>query len=37
VNPQGILVHKHVGALTPEIWANEFVPLIQGGKPAGSP
>lgn len=37
VNPQGILVHKHVGALTPEIWANQFVPLIQAGKPAGSP
>jgi len=25
VDPMGIVVHKHVGALTPEIWQRDFV------------
>jgi cytochrome c biogenesis protein CcmG/thiol:disulfide interchange protein DsbE len=25
VNPEGTVVHKHVGALTPEIWQREFL------------
>jgi cytochrome c biogenesis protein CcmG, thiol:disulfide interchange protein DsbE len=30
VNPQGIIVHKRVGALTPEVWRDDFLPLIRG-------
>lgn len=26
VDPSGKIVHKHVGALTPEIWQRDFVP-----------
>jgi cytochrome c biogenesis protein CcmG/thiol:disulfide interchange protein DsbE len=37
VNPQGTVVHKRVGALTPEVWASDFLPLIQGAKPAVVP
>jgi cytochrome c biogenesis protein CcmG/thiol:disulfide interchange protein DsbE len=28
VNPSGTVVYKHVGALTPEIWAQEFLPRL---------
>jgi cytochrome c biogenesis protein CcmG, thiol:disulfide interchange protein DsbE len=28
VNPQGIVVHKHVGPLTQEIWEKEFQSLL---------
>jgi cytochrome c biogenesis protein CcmG/thiol:disulfide interchange protein DsbE len=28
VNPQGIIVYKHVGALTAETWTREILPLL---------
>jgi len=28
VNPQGIVVYKHVGALTPETWARDILPRV---------
>jgi cytochrome c biogenesis protein CcmG, thiol:disulfide interchange protein DsbE len=28
VNPQGIVVYKHVGALTPEVWTREILPRV---------
>ncbi len=28
VNDRGIVVHKQIGSLTPEIWQRDFVPLI---------
>jgi cytochrome c biogenesis protein CcmG/thiol:disulfide interchange protein DsbE len=34
VNAAGIVVHKQIGALTPEIWQRDFVPLLPHG--AGS-
>jgi cytochrome c biogenesis protein CcmG/thiol:disulfide interchange protein DsbE len=38
VNPAGVIVHKHVGALSPAVWQHEFMPLIAApdGRPAGS-
>lgn len=30
VNPQGIIVHKVISVVTPEIWRNDFLPLIDG-------
>jgi cytochrome c biogenesis protein CcmG/thiol:disulfide interchange protein DsbE len=30
VNPQGIVVYKHVGALTPDTWAHEILPRVSG-------
>lgn len=32
VNPQGIVVHKVVGAVTAEAWHNTLLPLIDGGR-----
>ena len=32
VNPTGIVVYKHVGALTEEVWTREILPRVQGGK-----
>jgi cytochrome c biogenesis protein CcmG/thiol:disulfide interchange protein DsbE len=34
VDSRGIIVYKHVGAMTKEVWAREFQPRL-GGKPAG--
>ncbi|HYC08300.1 MAG TPA: DsbE family thiol:disulfide interchange protein [Steroidobacteraceae bacterium] len=28
VNPQGVVVYKHVGALTPETWTREILPRV---------
>ena len=28
VDPQGIVLHKHLGAMTPKVWENEFLPKI---------
>ena len=28
VNPQGIVVYKHIGALTPDTWAHEILPRL---------
>ena len=30
VNPQGIVVYKHIGALTLEVWAREILPRVSG-------
>jgi cytochrome c biogenesis protein CcmG/thiol:disulfide interchange protein DsbE len=35
VNPQGIVVYKHIGALTPEVWTREILPRVSGA-PASS-
>jgi cytochrome c biogenesis protein CcmG/thiol:disulfide interchange protein DsbE len=32
VNPAGIVVFKHVGALTEETWTREILPRVTGGK-----
>ena len=29
VNPQGIIVRKRVGALTPQVWKNDFLPMVE--------
>ena len=34
VSPQGVVVYKHVGALTPETWTREILPRVSG-QPAG--
>ena len=31
VGPDGIVLHKHLGPLTPSIWERDFVPLIEAG------
>lgn len=35
VNPQGIVVYKHVGALTEDVWQKEILPRVKGSA-AGS-
>jgi cytochrome c biogenesis protein CcmG/thiol:disulfide interchange protein DsbE len=35
VNPQGIVVYKHIGGLTLEVWTREILPRVSG-PPAGS-
>ncbi len=35
VNPQGIVVYKHVGALTPDTWTREILPRVSAAA-AGS-
>jgi cytochrome c biogenesis protein CcmG/thiol:disulfide interchange protein DsbE len=32
VNPQGVIVHKVVGIVTPERWRTVMLPLIEGAK-----
>ena len=34
VSPQGVVVYKHVGALTPDTWVREILPRVSG-VPAG--
>jgi cytochrome c biogenesis protein CcmG, thiol:disulfide interchange protein DsbE len=34
VSPQGVVVYKHVGALTPDTWTREILPRLSG-LPAG--
>lgn len=36
VNPQGIVVYKQVGALTPEAWETQFVPRLPPRRAAKS-
>jgi cytochrome c biogenesis protein CcmG/thiol:disulfide interchange protein DsbE len=36
VNPHGIIVFKHLGALTDETWAREIVPRVTGAPQKGS-
>lgn len=33
INPDGIVLHKHLGPLTPGAWEEDFVPLIEAGGP----
>jgi cytochrome c biogenesis protein CcmG/thiol:disulfide interchange protein DsbE len=33
VNANGIVIYKHVGALTNEAWTREFMPRLRSGKP----
>ena len=35
VNPQGIVVYKHVGALTQEVWQQEILPRAADGQDRG--
>jgi cytochrome c biogenesis protein CcmG/thiol:disulfide interchange protein DsbE len=35
VNPQGVVVYKQVGAITPEVWRNEFLARIDASAPDG--
>jgi cytochrome c biogenesis protein CcmG/thiol:disulfide interchange protein DsbE len=30
VNPQGIIVHKVVSVITPEMWQNTLLPMVEG-------
>jgi cytochrome c biogenesis protein CcmG, thiol:disulfide interchange protein DsbE len=30
VNPQGIIVHKVVGVITPESWRDKLLPMVEG-------
>jgi cytochrome c biogenesis protein CcmG/thiol:disulfide interchange protein DsbE len=32
VNPQGIIVYKVVSVITPELWQNTLLPLVEGRK-----
>ncbi|HTT43165.1 MAG TPA: DsbE family thiol:disulfide interchange protein [Steroidobacteraceae bacterium] len=32
VSPAGVVVYKHVGALTEDTWAREILPRVQGNK-----
>jgi cytochrome c biogenesis protein CcmG, thiol:disulfide interchange protein DsbE len=36
VNPQGIVVYKHIGALTRETWTREILPRVSAAVPARS-
>lgn len=33
INPQGIIVHKVVGVITPELWQTKLLPLVEGKTP----
>lgn len=30
IDPQGVIRHKHVGAVTAEVWKRDFVPVMEG-------
>lgn len=36
VNADGVIVHKHVGPLTPEIWQREFIARLPGATVEGT-
>lgn len=36
VDERGVILYKHVGVLTPEVWQNKLLPLITGSTGAGS-
>jgi len=31
IGPDGIVLHKHLGPLSPQAWQRDFVPLLNGG------
>jgi cytochrome c biogenesis protein CcmG, thiol:disulfide interchange protein DsbE len=33
IDPSGVIVHKYIRALTPDIWQAQFMPLIAKGVP----
>ena len=33
INPQGIIVHKVVSVITPELWQTKLLPMIEGTTP----
>jgi cytochrome c biogenesis protein CcmG/thiol:disulfide interchange protein DsbE len=35
VNPQGIVVEKQIGGMTPEDWQSKFLPHLAAGAPGG--
>ena len=38
VSPAGTVVYKQIGAITPQIWQQKFLPLIRGqGNAAAAP
>ena len=37
IDKQGIIRHKLVGIMTPEIWESQFAPIISGLKSSASP
>jgi cytochrome c biogenesis protein CcmG, thiol:disulfide interchange protein DsbE len=36
VSPQGIVVEKQIGAMTPEVWQGRFLPHLASDAPAGA-
>lgn len=36
IDPQGVIIHKRIGPMTPEIWQREFVQRAAGAAGAGS-
>ena len=32
IGPDGVVLHKHLGPLSPEIWQRDFVPLLNPGE-----
>lgn len=36
VDEQGVIIYKHIGVLTPEVWQNKLLPLIKGTAGAGT-
>lgn len=36
VNPEGIVVYKHIGALTEDVWRRQILPRVQQPAPAKS-
>jgi cytochrome c biogenesis protein CcmG, thiol:disulfide interchange protein DsbE len=37
IDPKGVIVHKYIAALTPEIWRTQFLPLIDKSFPGVNP
>ncbi len=35
IGEDGIVLHKHLGPLTPQIWEDDFMPLIEAARAAG--
>lgn len=35
LNPEGVIIHKHVGIVSRAVWENDFLPKMQGGKVDG--
>jgi cytochrome c biogenesis protein CcmG/thiol:disulfide interchange protein DsbE len=36
VNPQGIIVYKYIGPITPRAWAHDILPRLPAGQASGS-